>query len=303
MSDSSDDEKPQNVYVPFGQREEWKDVTPVPQDDGPNPVCRIAYDDQFTDTMNYFRAIVRSDERSPRALAITGDAIRLNTGNYTAWYYRRLVLDSLKSDLPKELEFITSIGIKNPKNYQIWYHRRAIVEKLGDYSRERQYTEEHIQQDSKNYHAWAHRQWVVETNGWWDTELEYIDKLLQYDVRNNSAWNQRYFAITRNKTRQVDQNLATQETDYAISYAKKAPNNQSPWLYIKGLNNQDVGKLKEICEHFHQNYPTSPHAAGMLAELHQKEGNKTRSDELYNLLANNLDSIHKKYWIYKMQQE
>jgi hypothetical protein len=31
-------------YVPFSQREEWKDVTPVLQDDGPNPVCKIAYD-------------------------------------------------------------------------------------------------------------------------------------------------------------------------------------------------------------------------------------------------------------------
>lgn len=68
---------------PLSQRPEWSDVTPVPQDDGPNPVVPIAYKDNFTETMDYFRAVYFADERSLRSLHVTAEAIHMNAGNYT----------------------------------------------------------------------------------------------------------------------------------------------------------------------------------------------------------------------------
>ncbi|XP_048593886.1 protein farnesyltransferase/geranylgeranyltransferase type-1 subunit alpha-like isoform X1 [Brassica napus] len=69
--------------------------------------------------MDYFRAIYRSDERSPRTLRLTEEALRLNSGNYTVWHFRRLVLEELDHDLYEELKFIESIAEDNSKNYKL----------------------------------------------------------------------------------------------------------------------------------------------------------------------------------------
>lgn len=45
MVDSSDEEFA-NEWIPYAERSEWKDVTPLEQDDGDNPVVMIAYSDK-----------------------------------------------------------------------------------------------------------------------------------------------------------------------------------------------------------------------------------------------------------------
>lgn len=40
-----------------------------------------------TTTMDYFRAILKSNEISQRALDLTADVIEVNPANYTAWYW------------------------------------------------------------------------------------------------------------------------------------------------------------------------------------------------------------------------
>lgn len=109
MSYSSDEEF-SSEWVLYSKRREWSDVTPLPQDDGENPVVVIAYSDKcetflfteflcwiiliriplFTvkDVFNYFRAVVASNEKSFRSLELTKDAVRLNPANYTVWQYR-----------------------------------------------------------------------------------------------------------------------------------------------------------------------------------------------------------------------
>jgi len=296
-------------YIPFGDREEWKDVTPIPQDDGPKPVCVIAYSEQFADTMNYFRAILHRDERSERSYQLTNEVIKLNPANYTAWYFRRLVIEAINADLKKELEFVSSVGNDNPKNYQIWYHRKTIVEKSKDFSHELEFTAGQIEEDNKNYHAWAYRQWVVETLQAWDSELVYIDTLMADDFRNNSAWNQRYFVITRKNTQQIQSAILEREINYALSYIKKAPNNQSPWTYLKGLFKggrfSDSPTIKQLLTEFSEQYPTSPHAAALLMEIYEEERTKEsiqRAIELCDSLENHLDTFHRKYWSYKRAQ-
>lgn len=43
MGDSSDEEYLGADWLPYNERPEWKDVEPLAQDDGANPVVAIAY--------------------------------------------------------------------------------------------------------------------------------------------------------------------------------------------------------------------------------------------------------------------
>ncbi|CAN8231981.1 unnamed protein product [Cochlearia groenlandica] len=179
--------------APLSQRPDWSDVVPLTQNDGPNPVVPIAYKEDFRETMDYFRAIYFSDERSPRALRLTGETLRLNSGLFLQkQFLLRLVLEALNHDLYEELEFVESVAEDNSKNYQLWHHRRWVAEKLGPdvAGRELEFTRRVLSLDAKHYHAWSHRQWALRVLGGWENELDYCHDLLEADVFNNSAWNQ-----------------------------------------------------------------------------------------------------------------
>ena len=46
MSESSGDEHEGNPWIPYSQRKEWSDVKPLEQNEGKDPVARIAYSDK-----------------------------------------------------------------------------------------------------------------------------------------------------------------------------------------------------------------------------------------------------------------
>ncbi|KAI5079290.1 hypothetical protein GOP47_0004769 [Adiantum capillus-veneris] len=235
--DEFEEEHEAEKWVPLSERAEWADVRPLPQDDGPHPVVPILYTPRFRQTMDYFRAILALDERSPRSLLLTQEVIMLNAGNYTVWHFRRLVLQDLSSDLLEELKFIERIAESNYKNYQIWHHRRWTAEKLGSAAMisELHFTEKVFSKDAKNYHAWSHRQWVLRTLGGWEGELDFCDKLLQQDIYNNSAWNQRFFVIKNSPYLGGVQGMREMEIKYCKDAIAVDSANESPWRYLKGL--------------------------------------------------------------------
>ncbi|KAK4490948.1 hypothetical protein RD792_001669 [Penstemon davidsonii] len=261
--------------IPLSERPEWADVRPVPQDDGPNPLVPIAYTDEFRETMDYFRAVYLANERSPRALHLTKEAIFLNSGNYTVWQFRRLVLEALKVDLHEELEFLEKITRDNSKNYQIWHHRRWVAEKLGTdvTSNELEFTKEIFLEDAKHYHAWSHRQWVLQALGGWEDELAYCDELLEDDIFNNSAWNQRYFVVTRSPHLGGLEAMRDSEVAYAIKAILAKPENESPWRYLRGLYRNNLNSLAEdprvasVCLDVLMNKRDCIHALNMVLDL------------------------------------
>ena len=194
----------------------WADVVPIPQDDGPSPPVAIAYSAIYAETMSYLRAVMASDERSVRVIALAGDAVSLNPSHYTAWHVRRLSLEATCGDLADELRWLARLVAAKScwKNYQVWHHRRWLVERSGDAAAEGAFTAAALAEDAKNYHAWSHRQFVVrsltggssagsgasamreDACGPWAHEAAFAALLLRDDVRNNSAWTHRWFALT-----------------------------------------------------------------------------------------------------------
>lgn len=313
MTDSSSDCTYEEDYVLYKNRPQWKDVTPVEQDDGPNPVVAIAYSEQFRDVYDYLRAVLKSGEKSERVLELTSDAAQLNPANYTVWQYRRDVLLHLNCNLQNELEYISDTIKEHPKNYQVWHHRRVIVEWLNDASKELQFTNEVLALDSKNYHAWQHRQWVVSTFKLFTAEMEFVDSLLKSDVRNNSAWNQRHFLIVH--TSGFTSDVINKELNFTTSTIREVENNESAWNYLRGvLCHTESGNISsedfilKFCQELYGKGSRGPYLLAFIIDVCEEFFELGVSNEFFTIqkalqlcedLALDHDKIRKEYWKYR----
>lgn len=309
MSDSSDDEYKKPTWVLYKDRDEWKDVAPLPQDDGEEPVVSIAYSKEFSDCYDYLRAVMKSGEKSDRVLKLTADAASMNPSNYTVWQFRREVLKAMDKDLHEELKFLGKHIKSQPKNYQVWHHRKVLIEWLQDASQELALTESMLAKEAKNYHAWQYRQWVMKTFNLFDNEMNYVDGLLDDDVRNNSAWNQRYFVI--NNTTGFTQEVVQKEIAYCLGKIEIASENESAWNYLRGLLIHDEGGISKnelvskCCEYLYTQNKRSPFLLGLLVDMCDERITAGSGDvgehlervrELCRDLATMYDPIRAAYW-------
>ncbi|KAJ3407252.1 hypothetical protein CcCBS67573_g01121 [Chytriomyces confervae] len=299
----------------------FADIEPIPMDDGPNPMSPIAYPAEYSAAMDVFRACAKVDERSKRVLDLTAVIIDMNPAHYTVWKVRQDCLFATEADLKAELQYASNVGFEHHKNYQVWHHREIVVTRIGhdeDVIRgELRYINEQLDADCKNYHAWSYRQWLVKHFQFWEQELADVDKLITSDFRNNSAWNHRFFVLST-RPEGVSETTMDKELEYCQKYIQIAPNNESPWNYMKGILKKfntskerqsrvenDVKKLVEGKNEF------VVHAAGFLLNLLESKISDTllSSDERSSAISEasqvckdlmQNDMIRMKFWSYRL---
>lgn len=287
--------------------------------------------------MGYLRAVMASQEHSPRVLTLTEHIITLNAAHYTVWLYRAATLFALNSSISAELEWINNIALENQKNYQIWHHRQLLIDTLyptiqNDEAALMQLADTEIDfmtqmfhEDAKNYHVWSYRQYFVrKLNLFNDAELKSIEELLRLDIRNNSAWSHRFFVVFSNpeystpdlKATEHDPRIPDSIIDREIEFSKaatfEAPQNQSPWNYIRGVLRKGGRKLSTL-ECFAGEFVKLPdgegaeedvkssHALDFLADCWSEMNEPKKADKALELLGEKYDRIRKNYWEWRRQ--
>ncbi|KIJ61517.1 hypothetical protein HYDPIDRAFT_96237 [Hydnomerulius pinastri MD-312] len=321
----------------FADRPEWADVVPLEQYEGVIPLAPIFYTNEYKDATNYFRGIVKTGEMSPRVLDLTENIIRQNPAHYSAWQYRYKTLIFLNAPLDVELRLMDELAVKYLKTYQVWHHRRLLVQQTKNPAPELEFIADSLQIDTKNYHTWSYRQWILahfNDDALWSRELEFVESMLNYDLRNNSAWHHRFFVVFQSGVRKGDEDRAEvvrRELTFVKTKISTAPNNASAWNYLRGVldhSKTPYSSLKSFVTPY--SVPHSSHqdvtsedivdlenplpspgaqlpcvaAIEFMADAHESNGGDDlmRATELWRSLADEHDTMRKKYWEYRIKE-
>ncbi|KDQ58400.1 hypothetical protein JAAARDRAFT_34190 [Jaapia argillacea MUCL 33604] len=237
---------------------------------------------------------------------------------YQVWHHRRLLishpqLSSSKSSsfyLTAELRFIAKCLVVDSKNYHTWSYRQWLLSNFFS-GGERGKEEEEV----------------------WKKEMEWIEQMIEEDVRNNSVWHHRFFVVFQSGIRVGDEDrevVRRREIDFAKDKISLAPSNPSAWNYLRGVldnNNLPYSDLSIFVRPYAQarspdaeadevidlenpspskgaQLPCVP-AIEFLADVY--ESGKSRDDiekaaQLWKSLANEYDTIRKKYWEYRIKE-
>ncbi|PNS17765.1 hypothetical protein CAC42_3160 [Sphaceloma murrayae] len=242
--------------------------------------------------------------------------------NYQIWHHRQHLVDRIGSPIG-EIAFVNRMLKGDAKNYHVWSYRQWLVRRFGLWDVEGENGRGDLDDDdedddeddeegqgegpslaSRADHGGPPAEIRTRT-----TELEETALYIAQDVRNNSAWNHRFFIVNGDPAAQgvKDPAVYDREVAFAKEAIRKAPQNQSPWSYLKGIVDRAKGRegvveLKAFCEEFVEGQGEgkvrSSHALDLLAEIWGRERRVAEAKRAYQLLAERYDPIRGNYWNY-----
>ncbi|KAI0533456.1 prenyltransferase alpha subunit [Xylaria digitata] len=324
---------------PYANDPEWDDVVPIPQDEPEGAIAAISYAEDYAEAMGYLRAVMAVKEHTPRCLRLTEHIIDLNPAHYTVWLYRFDIMKALNTPIPDELEWLNEVSFEHLKNYQIWHHRQLLMDLhyptlqsdenavAALAANEHNFLTEILEKDTKNYHVWGYRQYLVRKLGLWDSvdEMRSIEQMINQDVLNNSAWSHRFFLVFSNPKQSTPESLSMEydpkipsdiinrEVSYTQGKIGLAPQNQSPWNYLRGVlvkGGRPLGDVREFAESFitslgegdDKEKVRSSHALDLLADIYKEAGEKDKADLCLRRLGERWDRIREAYWEYRRRK-
>jgi protein farnesyltransferase/geranylgeranyltransferase type-1 subunit alpha len=277
-------------------------------------------------------------EYTPRTLRLTEHIIKLNPAHYTVWLYRASIIFALQCPISEEIAWLNTIALANLKNYQIWHHRHLLVDHyyptiaadpaaLQSFAAsETDFLTQILTKDTKNYHVWSYRSYLVRKLGLWksddERERRSVETLIDDDVRNNSAWSHRFFVVFNDPEHstegvaatEVDPAVPAEIIDREVRYAQDkiylAPQNQSPWNYLRGVlvkGGRKLADVEEFVGEFVKNIGEdeeevrSSHGLDLLAEIYGEKGDKGKAEVCLKRLAEKWDPIRAGYWDWRRQ--
>lgn len=264
-------------------------------------------------------------------LNISTQVIDINPQHYTAWYYRKKIIqtnyiecenDDKTQFLREELRFVRGICERAPKCYQSWWHMRLIREWLGFDPEELKFTSRQLESDAKNMYVWNHRTWFVRNyisveRDMLVGELDFTSKIINKDCRNNSAWCYRHFIFSSLKKMGIlkEPNFL-EEVEYITNWLVFAPHNDSIWNYIisffsKIMVNENLRKetliknlsfehapksFRDAIDDIYENHHYSCHQAIYIkACIAYEEGDESFVADAFKLLQA-VDPVRRFYW-------
>ncbi|GFP55548.1 protein farnesyltransferase/ geranylgeranyltransferase type-1 subunit alpha [Trichoderma asperellum] len=322
---------------PLANDPEWDDVIPIPQEESQDALARIAYPDDYAEAVSYLRAVMASEEYSPRCLRLTERVIAMNPGHYTVWLYRFKIVSALKLSVTDEIQWLNDVALDHLKNYQIWHHRQLLLDHhyantlSSDAEAAKQFAKSEtdfiskiLSKDTKNYHVWSYRQYLITKLDYWSPfELATTQSMIEDDLRNNSAWSHRFFIVFSDPSISTKGSASTEHDpkvpdaiiDREIAYAqekiKLAPQNQSSWLYLRGVlakGGRGLDTVGEFASQFFSNLGaedeevTSSHALDLMSEVYHKQGDIEKAKLCLKELSEKWDPVREGYWKYRLSE-
>ncbi|CAJ2507465.1 Uu.00g086510.m01.CDS01 [Anthostomella pinea] len=260
----------------------------------------------------------------PDELAWLNEVSLMHLKNYQIWHHRQQLIDHyyptlIDNDEGKEGNKDTPSSSSSPTRQQYPNEKVAALA-----ASERAFLTQMLEQDTKNYHVWSYRQYLVRKLGAFGdpAELRSIEALVDEDVRNNSAWSHRFFLAFSDPVHTTPGSHATEHdpavpaaiVDREVAYAQAkiglAPQNQSPWNYLRGAlvkGGRALGSVRAFAEGFveglgegdEKERVRSSHALDLLAVIYKEAGERERADLCLRRLGDKWDRIRKGYWEYR----
>lgn len=258
----------------------------------------------------------------PEELAWVNTVALEKLKNYQIWNHRQLLLDhhlpriaddssAIEEFAKSEATFLARILAEDEKNYHVWSYRQHLVRKLAGIAR----VAGVLESDSKGLNEAQKASFLA-------SEIQAVEKLIDGDVRNNSAWSHRFFLVFSDPTASTPGSHSTEadpaipasiidrEVAFAQEKVKLAPQNQSPWNYLRGVlikGNRKLASVEDFTAGFVGNLGEgdeevkSTHAVDLLAEIYAEKGDKEMAVKYLTRLAEKWDRIRKGYWEWRMK--